>query len=134
MLSLAWNSDSAQLARRRLKLLLRWLEHNGENGAAASLREGMEETLTVSKLNLPAALHTFLVTTNAIENLIGSARRTSRSVTRWHSGEMIVRWIGVGLLHAEQSFRRIRGCRNLPLLKRALRSESAKLDLSKEAA
>jgi len=115
MLSVAWSSDSAQLARRRLKTLLGWLENNGEHGAAASLREGMEETLTVSKLNLPAALRTFLVTTNAIENLIGSARRTSRNVSRWRSGEMILRWTGVGLIHAAQNFRRIRGYRNLPL-------------------
>jgi putative transposase len=134
MLTVAWSSDSAQLARRRLKALLHWLEHNGENGAAASLREGLEETLTVSKLGLPASLRTFLVTTNAIENLIGSTRRTSRNVTRWRSGAMIVRWTGVGLLHAEQSFRRIRGYRNLPLLNRALRAESLKLDVSEEAA
>jgi putative transposase len=134
MLSVAWHSDSVQLARRRLKVLLRWLEHNGENGAAASLREGMEETLTIAKLGVPAALRTFLVTTNAIENLIGSTRRTSRNVTRWRSGEMIVRWTGVGLIHAERRFRRIRGYRNLPLLKHALSAESAKLDVSEEAA
>jgi transposase-like protein len=134
MLSAAWHSETAQLARRRLRTLLHWLEHNGENGAAASLREGMEETLTVSKLALPASLRTFLVTINAIENLIGSARRTSRNVTRWRSGLMIVRWTGVGLIHAEQNFRRARGYRNLPLLKRALRAESLKLDLAEEAA
>jgi len=134
MLAAAWNSDSAGLARRRLKTLLRWLEHNGENGAAASLREGLEETLTVLKLELPAALRGFLVTTNAIENLIGSARRTSRNVTRWRSGDMILRWTAVGLLHAEQSFRRIRGYRHLPLLKRALRAQPSKLDLTEEAA
>jgi len=93
----------------------------------------MEETLTVLKLELPAALRGFLVTTNAIENLIGSARRTSRNVTRW-PGEMILRWTAVGLLHAEQSFRRIRGYRHLPLLKRALREQPAKLDLNEEAA
>ncbi len=130
----AWASDSAALARRRLKTLRQWLERNGEHGAAASLREGMEETLTVLKLELPAALRGFLVTTNAIENLIGSARRTSRNVTRWRSGEMILRWTAVGLLHAEQSFRRIRGYRHLPLLKRALREQPAKLDLNEEAA
>ena len=90
----------------------------------------MEETLTIAKLGVPAALRTFLVTTNAIENLIGSTRRTSRNVTRWRSGEMIGRWTGVGLIHAEQSFRRIRGYRNLPLLKHALSAESSKLDVS----
>ena len=71
------------MARRRLKTLLQWLERNGESGAAASLREGLEETLAVTKLGLPPALRTFLVTTNAIENLMGSTRRASRNVTRW---------------------------------------------------
>src|SRR5208282_1856342 len=98
-LSAAWASDSAELARRRLKPLLQWLERNGENGAAASLREGMEGTLTVLKLELPVPLRGFLVTTNAIANLIGSARRTSRNVSRWAA---------VGLLQAEEHFRRIR--------------------------
>ncbi len=133
-LSQAWASDSTELARRRLKALLQWLERNGESGAAASLREGMEETLTVLKLKLPAALRGFLVTTNAIENLIGSARRTSRNVTRWRSGDMISRWAAVGLLQAEEHFRRIRGYRHLSLLKRALRADVSKLDATEEAA
>jgi putative transposase len=130
----AWGSDSAELARRRLKALLQWLERNGESGAAASLREGMEETLTVLKLGLPAGLRSFLITTNAIENLIGSARRTSRNVTRWRSGDMISRWAAVGLLQAEQRFRRIRGYRYLPVLKRALRGDASRLDATVEAA
>ena len=86
------------------------------------------------KLELPAALRGFLVTTNAIENLIGSARRASRNVTRWRSGDMILRWTAVDLLHAEQGFRCIRGYRHLPLLKRALRELPAKLDSAEEAA
>jgi len=134
VLSEAWASDSTELARRRLKALLQWLERNGETGAAASLREGMEETLTGLKLKLPAALRGFLVTTNAIENLIGSARRTSRNVTRWRSGDMISRWAALGLLQAEQHFKRIRGYRHLPLLKRALCGDPSKLDATEEAA
>src|SRR5262249_31411588 len=97
MLTAAWKSDSATLARRRLKTLLRWLENNGEHGAAGSLREGIEETLTVVKLELPPALRGFLGTTNAIENLIGTTPRVSRNVTSWRSGEMILRWTAVGL-------------------------------------
>jgi putative transposase len=132
MLAEAWSSESAALARRRLNTLLRWLENNGESGAAGSLREGMEETLTVAKFELPPALSSFLVTTNAIENLIGTARRISRNVKRWRSGEMIIRWTATGLLHAEGNFRRVRGYRHLPLLKKALMS--ARLDRTKEAA
>ena len=134
MLTQAWRSDSATLARRRLKTLLQWLESNGENGAAGSLREAMEETLTVAKLDLPGALRTFLVTTNAIENLIGTSRRISRNVKRWRSGEMIVRWTAIGLTQAEKNFRRVRGYRYLPLLARALRHHAVKIDQTEEAA
>ena len=69
----AWASEAAELARRRLKTLIQWLERNGEESAAASLREGLEETLTVLKLELPASLRGFLLTTNAVENLPGHA-------------------------------------------------------------
>jgi transposase-like protein len=134
MLTEAWKSDSATLARRRLKTLLQWLENNGETGAAGSLREGMEETLTVAKLDLPGALRTFLVTTNAIENLIGTSRRISRNVKRWRSGEMIVRWTAIGFAQAEKNFRRVRGYRHLPLLARALRQDAVKIDRTEEAA
>jgi transposase-like protein len=134
MLTEAWSSDSATLARRRLKTLLQWLENNGENGAAGSLREGMEETLTVAKLDLPGALRTFLVTTNAIENLIGTSRRISRNVKRWRSGQMIMRWTAIGLAQAEKNFRRVRGYRQLPLLVRALRTDAVKIDRTEEAA
>jgi hypothetical protein len=133
-LSQAWAGESAEVARRRLKTLLQWLERNGESGAAASLREGLEETLTVAKLGLPPALRTFLVTTNAIENLMGSARRLSRNVTRWRPGNMINRWTAAGLLHAEQGFHRIKGYRHLPLLAHALRGQPSQLDQTVEAA
>jgi putative transposase len=94
----------------------------------------MEETLTVAKLDLPGALRTFLVTTNAIENLIGTSRRISRNVKRWRSGEMIVRGTAIGLAQAEKHFRRVRGCRHLPLLVRALRQDAVKIDRTEEAA
>jgi len=134
MLTEAWRSDSATLARRRLKSLLQWLESNGENGAAGSMREGMEETLTVAKLDLPAALRSFLVNTNAIENLIGTSRRISRNVKRWRSGEPIVRWTTIGLAQAEKNFRCVRGYCYLPLLARAPRHDAVKIDQTEEAA
>src|SRR5262249_2926267 len=117
-----------------LKTLIQWLERNGEDSAAASLREGLEETLTVLKFNLPASLRGFLLTTNAVENLIGSLRRVTRNVTRWRSGDMIARWSAVGLSTAEQNFRRVRGYRHLPLLARALHHDAVKIDQTEEAA
>src|SRR3989442_8598041 len=68
----AYGSTSVDAARKRLRTLLSWLESNGHEDAAASLREGMEETLTVLKLELPASLRRSLATTNAIENTLGT--------------------------------------------------------------
>jgi hypothetical protein len=70
---------------------------------------------------------------DAIENLIGSALRTGRNVTRWRSGDMISCWAAIGLLQAEEHLGRIRGYRRLALLKRALRGDASKLDVSEEA-
>jgi hypothetical protein len=127
-LSEAWNCDWAELARRRRKALIQWLERNGEDSAAASLRAGLEEKLSVVKFDLPVSLRGFLLTTNAIENLIGSVRRVTRSVTRWRSGDMIARWSAVGLSNAEPNFPRIRGYRHLPILARALHHDAIKID------
>jgi hypothetical protein len=74
------------------------------------------------------------ILSTAIENLIGSSRRICRNVTRWRAGDMISRWAAVGLLQAEQHFRRVRGYRYLSLLKRALRGNSSKLDATEKAA
>ena len=75
----AYKCKSADKARKRLQALVSWLERNGYDEAAGSLREGMEETLTVVKLALPALLRQSLATTNAIENLNGTIRRVSRN-------------------------------------------------------
>ena len=76
----AYKSKSADKARKKLRALVSWLERNGYDEAAGSLREGMEETLTVVKLALPESLRKSLVTTNSIENLNGTIRRVSRNV------------------------------------------------------
>jgi transposase-like protein len=52
----AYGSDSADAARKKLRVLISWLERNGHEEAAGSLREGMEETLTVLKLDLTPVL------------------------------------------------------------------------------
>src|SRR5262245_9541016 len=84
-------------------------------GIQASLREGLEETLTVVRLDLSGALRRTLATTNPIESALSVTRR----VTRWRDGDMR-RWCVAGLLRAESKFRRIKGHRSLPLLITAL--------------
>jgi len=124
----AYGSDSADTARKRLRVLISWLERNGHEEAAGSLREGIEETLTVLKLNLPPTLRRSLATTNAIENLMGSIRIVTRNVKRWRGPEMVRRWTALGVTKAEQRFRRIKGHRDLPVLVQALQLESTLID------
>ena len=113
----AYDSEPAQ-AKRRLLELARNLE--AHDGAAASIREGLEETLTLLSLGITGALARTLSTTNPIENLQGTLKRVSRNVTRWRSGGMALRWAVTGLLEAQKSFRRLKGYRELPALLRAL--------------
>jgi transposase-like protein len=117
----AYRAASADAARRQLKALGSWLESNGHVDAAASLREGLEETLTVLTLELPTRLQRFLATTNCIENLIGTVRHVTRNVKRWRDGGMIRRWVGLGLGRAATRFRRIKGHHELATLVAALR-------------
>ena len=121
----AYRAGSAEAARRQLKALATWLEANGHVDAAASLREGLEETLTVLKLALPARLRRLFATTNCIENLIGTVRRLLRNVKRWRDGAMIRRWVGLALGRAATRFRRIKGHGELGALATALATAKA---------
>ena len=115
----AWNLDSADRAARVLERLAGSLERD-HPGAAASIREGLEETLTVQRLGLTGALQRTLRTTNIIENLNGSVERYTRNVKRWRGGQMIQRWVASALVEAEPRFRRVRGYRDVRYLVGAL--------------
>jgi putative transposase len=125
MLSDAWSSSSSKTAREILKRLAGWLERDGHDSAAASLKEGLEETLTVVALGLSGSLRAFFATTNAIENVMGSVRDVTANVKRWRRGDMIKRWLGLSFLTAAKRFRRVKGFRQMPALVHALRSKEA---------
>jgi hypothetical protein len=90
--------------------------------AARSLGEGMEETLTVHRLHVPMQLRKTLASTNAIESAFSIVEQVCRNVKRWHGGDQRERWVGSGLLVAQKQFRRIVGCKHIPLLIRELES------------
>ena len=121
----------AALAKRRLLQLAAALDHT-HTGAAASLREGLDETLTLQQLGITGALYRTLRSTNAIENLNGLVGHFVRNVRRWRNGRMLVRWIAAGLREATRSFRRLRGHRDLAALVRAL--DRVTVDSRKEVA
>jgi len=126
-LSQAYVSRDKTAALRLLHNLERRLAHEYP-GAAASLREGLDETLTVVGLGLPRALERTLATTNPIENLNSVARRVCGRVTRWRGGAMILRWMVAALSEAAKGFRRLKGHAGMPLLIASLRRNDEVLD------
>lgn len=127
-LATAFKTEDHTRAKRLLENLARGLTP-AHPGAAASLREGLDELLTIKCLGLGhAALERTLSTTNLIENLIGQVRDLSRRVKRWRGGTMILRWSAASVLEAERHFRRIRGCGGMSQLVAALQRHDAELD------
>jgi putative transposase len=122
LLHAAWHETDYERAKKQLLTTVRWLERLSPD-AASSLREGMEETLTVVRLGLPEALRKTLATTNPIESALSVTRTVTSRVTRWRDGDMRLRWCTAGLLRAEEKFRRIKGFRHLSELARALDRE-----------
>jgi transposase-like protein len=122
----AYRARSAKTAKRLLTNLLRKLRSE-HPGAAGSLEEGLDETLTVMGFGLPEWLERTLSTTNAIENLIGSVRELGHRVRRWRDGRMILRWAATALIEASKQFRRLRGHAGMAKLVTALRAHDAAL-------
>jgi len=126
-MSQAYATRDPRRARRLLDNLARRLEHQ-HPGAAASLREGLEETLTVMRLGLPENLERVLSSTNLIENLFSRVREIGRRVKHWQSGTMVLRWTAAGVLEAERGFRKLAGCRAMPTLVAALRAHDTQFN------
>jgi putative transposase len=111
----AWALDDHEHALDQLRALADEFAHS-HPGAAASLREGMQETLTVTRLGVRGRLKRTLASTNPCESMIETVRRVSRNVKRWHNGDMCLRWTAAGTLEAEHQFRRIIGHTDLAKL------------------
>ncbi len=115
----AYHAESALKAEGLLTELARELGKT-HPGAAASLREGMAETLTILRLGVPPTLARTLRSTNPIESMIEICREHSKNVKRWRDGTMALRWCAAGMLEADHQFRRVNGHLHLPKLRAAL--------------
>ena len=118
-ISCAYMEFDYDKAKSSLELIADNLE-NRYPKAAASLREGLHETLTVHRLKVPGLLRQTLATTNPLESANSVARSVVRRVTSWKDGEHIIRTLAAGFMEAEKGFRRIKGYRQIPLLTTAL--------------
>jgi putative transposase len=120
----AYHADSALEAEAALLALAKELDRT-HPGAAASLREGLDETLTVLRLGVPPTLARTLRSTNCIESMISVCREHAANVKRWRDGQMALRWCAAGMVEAGKQFRRVNGHLHLPSLRAALEREIA---------
>ena len=111
----AWKETDHDRALEQLTSLALELDH-AHPGAAASLREGMDETLTVTRLGITGKLKLTLQSTNPCESMISTVRVIHRNVKHWSSGDMCLRWTAAGMLEAETRFRKVQGYRGLATL------------------
>jgi transposase-like protein len=125
----AYKHTEVATARRLLQDLARRLDDRYPS-AAASLREGLEETLTILTLGLSDRLRQSLATTNAIESVISRTRHVKRNVKRWRSGQMVLRWTAAAVLEAVKGFRRLKGHKDMPKLVAALRGRDQQIGIA----
>ena len=133
ILTRATTNATVKTAQRLLQDLARRLDTDHPS-AAASVREGLDETLTVLGVGLSERLQRSLATTNAIERLLSRTRHVKRHVQRWRGGTMVLRWVAAGVLEAAKGFRRVKGCQDMPALVAALRARDARLGLGESSA
>ncbi len=125
----AWALDNADVAEERLERLACELDRTWPD-AAGSLREGLEDTLTLMRLGITGQLAKTLCSTNPCESMIEIVRHTQRNVKRWQEGDMRKRWTAAGMLVAEQQFRRIIGYRDLAKLVIAIERHADRVKLA----
>jgi transposase-like protein len=119
----AYNMNSYEEAKRSLELTVKYLERLNPS-AAASLREGLEETLTVHRLGVKGLLRKTLCSTNVIESCFSTTRTITDRVKRWKNGSMVQRWAVTALLRAEKKFRKIKGYKDIPKMLVALQQKN----------
>ncbi len=129
----AWAKGTSEEAFKELRACVKWLDTISPS-AARSLEEGLDDTLTITRLGL----HEFLVRTFSSTNLIESCFARTQSwtsrVKRWRGAKMVLRWGAAALLFAEKGFRKVRGYHHMHQLIQALQTHQSKLAPLKKAA
>jgi len=122
----AWEMDDAGKAEKLIRNLARRLEADWK-GVSASILEGLDDMLTVTKLGLPRELRRSLACTNIIENIMGTVRRVCRNVKYWRSPSMALRWAAAAMQEATKGFRRLKAHKHLEALRAALMARNVKV-------
>ena len=106
-------------AKRALQRIIRELTVVNVS-AARSLEEGLEETLTLHRLNVVPELGLSFKTTNLIETIMARVEATTLRVDRWRTSDQKLRWCAAALMAVEPRLRLVKNYKHLPLLERAL--------------
>jgi putative transposase len=129
----AWAKRTPEEALKELRGCVKWLDAISSS-AARSLEEGLEETLTVTRLGLHESLVRTFSSTNLIESCFARTQSWTSRVKRWRGAKMVLRWGAAALLFAEKGFRRVRGCDHMNQLIEALQASHSELAPMKKAA
>jgi putative transposase len=129
----AYRNPDPLIAQAELEALARELDRS-HPGAAVSLREGLAETLTITRLGVPPTLARTLRSTNSVESMIEICRDHAVNVKRWQDGQMVLRWMAAGMGEAAKQFRRVNGYLYLPALRVALDATIAMTPTKEDAA
>jgi putative transposase len=121
----AWELDDADKAEKLIRNLARRLERDWK-GVSASILEGLDDMLTVTRLKLPRELRRSLACTNIVENVMSTVRRVCRNVKYWRSASMALRWAAAAMQEASKGFRRLKAHKHLQALRAALVQRNAK--------
>jgi len=118
----AYDEFDYKVAKARLEAVAKKIEYKYPS-AAESIREGLEETLTLHRLGIPGLLRISLSSTNPIESALSTARKTTGRVKHWQSGTQVLRWLSCGFMGAEKKFRKINSYKLIPVLINALQGK-----------
>ena len=129
----AWSKANVEACLKELRSCIKWLETISPS-AARSLEEGLEETVTVTRLGLTERLAKSFSSTNLIESCFSNTGAWTRRVKRWRDAKMVLRWAAAALLAAEQGFKRVRGREQITDLLLALNTHKMKLAAQQKAA
>ena len=121
-LQTAYSDIHYHTAKATLLKIIEELQQINPN-AAASLKEGLEETLTLKRIGMAKQFNQSLATTNCIENVNRLIEKRTHRVTRWTNGIQKHRWLATALLEMEPRLNKIRNYKKLSLLKNALKEE-----------
>ena len=118
----AYNRPAYDEALAALEALHRELEDRNQS-AAGSLKEGLDETLTLHRLGLYGVLGRSLKTTNCLESINALVEERCAKVDHWQNSSQRHRWLATALLDIEPRLRKVMGYRHLPTLRTALKRQ-----------